>query len=579
METSGQIRLLSDQVINKIAAGEVVERPASVLKELLENAFDSGATEITADIIAGGIRAVTVTDNGTGMRPDDAVLSIERHATSKIRDAGDIERIQTMGFRGEALAAIASVSRMALRTRHAEELSGTEVIVTGGKLQSVAETGVPVGTSVEVRDLFFNTPARRKFLRSEQTELAHLRQLFITFALAHPAVALRMTVDGKTAWQLPGGLEVRDRLQALFDRTLADSLRPVDFSAGDVRIRGYAGVPAAHRADRSAQYVFINDRPASAPLIGLAIGRAYESLIPRGRFPVLFLYVHIDPGQVDVNVHPAKREVRFRKPAEVRDAVTAAVTAALSVAEREQPLSAPMPAAVPRLQIEGIPEIRTFNYPRLPMELQENRPPEPAARAPESGTKSPWAWCRVMGQVGGIYVVLEMEDGMALMDPHAAHERVLYEQYLAEAEKRAVAVQGLLTPENIELNPAEALCVRRNLGVLRDLGFGISEFGGQTYMVDAMPACLGAVSAAPILRDMLSHMAAGGTSGAAKWSREQLAQAACSAAVNARVKLTLAETEKLVVDLARARMPYTSPQGRPTLIFMSFSELRRKFGR
>ena len=579
METSGQIRLLSDQVINKIAAGEVVERPASVLKELLENAFDSGATEITADIIAGGIRAVTVTDNGTGMRPDDAVLSIERHATSKIRDAGDIERIQTMGFRGEALAAIASVSRMALRTRHAEELSGTEVIVTGGKLQSVAETGVPVGTSVEVRDLFFNTPARRKFLRSEQTELAHLRQLFITFALAHPAVALRMTVDGKTVWQLPGGLEVRDRLQALFDRTLADSLRPVDFSAGDVRIRGYAGVPAAHRADRSAQYVFINDRPASAPLIGLAIGRAYESLIPRGRFPVLFLYVQIDPGQVDVNVHPAKREVRFRKPAEVRDAVTAAVTAALSVAEREQPLSAPMPAAVPRLQIEGIPEIRTFNYPRLPMELQENRPPEPAARAPESGTKSPWAWCRVMGQVGGIYVVLEMEDGMALMDPHAAHERVLYEQYLAEAEKRAVAVQGLLTPENIELNPAEALCVRRNLGVLRDLGFGISEFGGQTYMVDAMPACLGAVSAAPILRDMLSHMAAGGTSGAAKWSREQLAQAACSAAVNARVKLTLAETEKLVVDLARARMPYTSPQGRPTLIFMSFSELRRKFGR
>lgn len=579
METSGQIRLLSDQVINKIAAGEVVERPASVLKELLENAFDSGATEITADIIAGGIRAVTVTDNGNGMRPDDAVLSIERHATSKIRDAGDIERIQTMGFRGEALAAIASVSRMALRTRHAEELSGTEVIVTGGKLQSVAETGVPVGTSVEVRDLFFNTPARRKFLRSEQTELAHLRQLFITFALAHPAVALRMTVDGKTAWQLPGGLEVRDRLQALFDRTLADSLRPVDFSAGDVRIRGYAGVPAAHRADRSAQYVFINDRPASAPLIGLAIGRAYESLIPRGRFPVLFLYVQIDPGQVDVNVHPAKREVRFRKPAEVRDAVTAAVTAALSVAEREQPLSAPMPAAVPRLQIEGIPEIRTFNYPRLPMELQENRPPEPAARAPESGTKSPWAWCRVMGQVGGIYVVLEMEDGMALMDPHAAHERVLYEQYLAEAEKRAVAVQGLLTPENIELNPAEALCVRRNLGVLRDLGFGISEFGGQTYMVDAMPACLGAVSAAPILRDMLSHMAAGGTSGAAKWSREQLAQAACSAAVNARVKLTLAETEKLVVDLARARMPYTSPQGRPTLIFMSFSELRRKFGR
>lgn len=577
MDSSGHIRLLSDQVINKIAAGEVVERPASVLKELLENSFDAGATEIVADIVAGGIKAVTVTDNGRGMKPDDAVLSIERHATSKIRDVDDIEHIRTMGFRGEALAAIAAVSRLTIRTRHAEELSGTEVVVNGGKLQSVNETGAPVGTSVEVRDLFFNIPARRKFLRSEQTELTHLRQLFITFALAHPAVALRMNIDGKTAWQLPGGLSHRDRLLSLFDRELADSLRPVDFTAGDVRIRGFTGVPAAHRADRSLQFFFINGRPASAPLIGQAVSRAYESLIPRGRYPVLFLYLEMDPGQVDVNVHPAKREVRFRRPIDIRDAVTAAITSALSGgALAAPPSSSSVPPPVPRLQIEGIPEIRTFNYPRLPMEIQETKPEEPAALPQDGETKSPWAWCRVMGQVGGIYVVLEMEDGMALMDPHAAHERVLYERYLAEAEKRTVAVQGLLTPENIELNPSEALCVRKNLSVLRELGFGISEFGGETFIVDAMPACLGAVSAAPILRDMLSHMAAGGP---AKWPREQLAQAACAAAVNARVKLTLAEIEKLVVDLARAKMPYTSPQGRPTLIFTSFSELRRKFGR
>ena len=283
METSGQIRLLSDQVINKIAAGEVVERPASVLKELLENAFDAGATEIIADVTAGGIKAITVTDNGRGMKPDDAVLSIERHATSKIRDVDDIEHIRTMGFRGEALAAICAVSRVVIRTRHQDELSGTEIIVTGGKLQSVNETGAPVGTSIEVRDLFFNVPARRKFLRSEQTELAHLRQLFITFALAHPPVALRMNMDGKTAWQLPGGLSCRERLAALFDRELSDALRPVDFTAGDVRIRGYAGVPASHRADRSAQFFFINDRPASAPLIGHAVARAYESLIQIGR--------------------------------------------------------------------------------------------------------------------------------------------------------------------------------------------------------------------------------------------------------------------------------------------------------
>ena len=343
------IRLLPDHVINKIAAGEVVERPASVLKELMENAIDAGATRIEVSVVGGGKRALVVTDNGSGMSRDDALLSVERHATSKIRDVEDIEQIGTMGFRGEALAAIASVSRFGLITRRADRESGTEVTLAAGRVLSVDDAGCPPGTTITVRSLFFNVPARRKFLRTEQTEFAHVKQMFLVHALAHPDLALHLRADDRPIYELPSGASLKERIRDVFNADLMQSLVPIDYADVEARISGFAGLPRTHRADRSEQYIFVNGRPASAPVVGHAVREAYHTLIPRGRSPVLFLFIETDPGQVDVNVHPTKKEIRFRRSREIRDAVMSAIHHALHPAPEGagQPRAGPGYAASP----------------------------------------------------------------------------------------------------------------------------------------------------------------------------------------------------------------------------------------
>jgi DNA mismatch repair protein MutL len=605
--TSGRpIRLLSAEVANKIAAGEVVERPASVLKELLENALDAAASRIDIEITAGGRKFIGVSDDGSGMERDDALLSVERHATSKIRAVEDLERIATLGFRGEALAAICSVSRFRLRTRRAESLVGTEITVSGGKMLDVRDSGGPVGTAVEVRDLFFNVPARRKFLRSAETELAHLRQTFIMHALGHPAVAMTLKIDGREAHRLAAGT-VDDRIRDLFGAAFQKNLRPMQHEAGGVRVSGHAGLPAVSRSDRSEEYVFVNGRPASAALLGHAIREGYRTLLPRDRYPCIFLFVTLDPALVDVNVHPTKREVRFRHPAEVRDAAIAAIRGALESGGT----AAPRPGAAvehdaaraftaatqePLIRIENLPVAPSFRYPRLPLAEPPEPLPSPAGEkapapagtastphatgsgAPEAPA-SPWSWCRVLGQIGSLYVILETEDGYVIMDPHAAHERVLFERFMNAVERGAVQTQGLLVPETVDLMPKDAACVRRSLELLKAMGFGVSEFGGDTFVVDAMPACFAGASAAPLLGEVAQSLERAGGRGSRHCREEAVAQAACKAAVKARDRLTLAEIEQLVVELAATSMPYTCPHGRPTLIYTSFKDLNRKFGR
>ena len=599
MSSERHIQLLPDHVANKIAAGEVVDRPASVVKELVENALDAGATQVDVQIVAGGRKLISVSDNGSGMNRDDALLSVERHATSKIRDVDDIERIGTLGFRGEALAAISAVAQFTLTTRRRDAESGTEVVIHGGKMQDVRDAGCPVGTTIHVRHLFFNVPARRKFLRSEQTELSHVRQAFLVYALSHPSVGFRLTVDEREVYRLAAGASVEDRLRDLFGPDLVKALRPVDYHAHDVTLRGYAGLPAASRADRAEQYIFINTRPASAPLLNYAVGEAYHTLLPHGRHPVLFLYVELDPSLVDVNVHPAKKEVRFRSPGDVRDAVIAGIRESLERASPNPELSStasrtsgaaigaePPPARKPLITIENLPPARTFSYPRMPM-IPSESPATSAGSRSDGGRavdkdrgQSPWAWCRILGQVGGLYVVLETDEGLVLMDPHAAHERILFEKYMSEVLANKVTSQGLLTPETVDLAPRDALRVRENVSLLRKMGFGISEFGGDSFIVDALPACLGQSSAAALLTAVSASLEeAGARGGTERWSEESIAQAACKTAVKARDRLNLDEIERLVVDLAGAEMPYTCPHGRPTIIFMSFNELHKKFGR
>ena len=612
MESGAQIRVLPVQVTNKIAAGEVVERPASVLKELTENAVDAGATQIDVEIVSGGRKLVSVSDNGAGMNRDDALLSLERHATSKIRDVGDIEQIDTLGFRGEALAAIASVSRLRLVTCRVGEDAGTEIVVSGGTIRDVREIGCPPGTVIEVRDLFFNVPARRKFLRTYQTELSHVRLKFIVQALSRPGVAMGLTVDGRETYRLPGqgaltgagkGEEpppaLADRLRDLFGAEYMGNLRPVrHFSAG-CTVTGHVSIPAANRADRNEQYVFVNGRATSAPLIGYAVRESYRTLLPGGRHPLVFLFIAVDPGQVDVNVHPTKREVRFRRPGDVRDAVMTAIREALSSAasSAEDAPGIVVEPAEPRaaeaeLKIEDLPPPRAFRYPHLPVFAPGAAPdtrhapsdtPAPAhdtRPVPRDTEDSPWRWCRVLGQIGSLYVVLEIDDGYVLMDPHAAHERVLFEQFMQDVLEGSVATQTLLLPESVELAPHDALRLRKNLDLFRSMGFGISDFGADAFVVDAVPAAFAQTPIGAMLNEVAQGLEqAGARSGAERRQEETVAQAACRAAVKARDRLSLEEIEKLVVALASTRMPYTCPHGRPTLIFTSFRELNRKFGR
>lgn len=590
------IQMLPDHVINKIAAGEVIERPASVMKELMENAFDAGATQIDVEIVRGGMQLIAISDNGSGMNRDNALLSVERHATSKIRTAEEVEAVSTLGFRGEALSSISAVSRFTLITRSVDELSGTEIRIAGGKLQDIADAGCPPGTRFEIRNLFFNVPARRKFLRTESTELAQIRQLFAVYALAHPETGLSLISDGREIYNLPGGGSLADRIAELYNASFFSHLRALDFQTDEVRISGFAGLPQTGRKDRSDQYIFINGRPASAPIIYHAINEAYHAVLARGRHPSAFLFIETAPEFVDVNVHPAKKEVRFRHPAAVRDAVIAAIEKALLLeapeAERREPSFRFDAAAAPRPQKQHELDIGVQSS---EFRVQGSKPDqsiagektsEPASSEPrtpnaEPSSTSPWTWCRVLGQAGGLYVVLETEDGVVLMDPQAAHERVLFEKFMKELTDGSPARQGLLTPEMIELMPADAEALRRHLLTLDEMGFGISDFGHDTFMVDALPVHLQAGSPMVILTGIAKALEESGAAARATREalRETVAQAACRISVRAGDSLPPKAIERLVEDLAKTEMPYTCPHGRPTLIFTSFTELNRKFGR
>ncbi len=606
-DSSRPIQLLSDAVINKIAAGEVVERPASVCKELLENAIDAGATHVDLDVVDGGRKRISVADDGSGMTRDDALLAIERHATSKIRDVDDIENILTLGFRGEALAAISSVSRFTLLTRRAGDDTGTEITVHGGKLIDVRDAGCPDGTTMTVRNLFYNVPARRKFLRTVQTELQHIRQMFLMYALAHPGIGLRLVSDEREIYQLNEGATFDERLAELFGRSLPDQMSTVDVDGKQIRVRGRVSRPTLHRADRSEQYIFINGRPASAPVIGYALNQAYSGLLPRGRHPVVFLFLELEAGGVDVNVHPTKREVRFRRSTDVRDAVIEAIRASFAPAsshlvsgDTKSAPDVPDPKSPrPFVRIPDLPSLPAFDYPRKktapptaevsvgegPSKQTAEAPaesvtPDDTPSTPDGGTEpAPWNWCRILGVIGGAYVVLETDEGMILMNPRAAHQRVLYESLLAERDGAGALSQGLLQPETLDLPPVKADLLRRMLKPLQTMGFGISDFGGDTFMIDALPVGFGKGGAAAVVRDMLTDIEERGSGKGGRVQREDLARAAAGGAVGAGENLKAEELERLVKDLAACRMPYTSPAGKPTLIFTGMRELDRKFGK
>jgi DNA mismatch repair protein MutL len=597
-----RIHLLDEQVANQIAAGEVVERPASVVKELVENALDAGATRVDVEVEQAGKQMIRVTDDGWGMSRDDALLSLERHATSKVRTARDVLEVASMGFRGEAVPSIASVSQFRLRTAEHGVVGGTELSVNGGRIEWVRDTGCPAGTQVEVRRLFLNVPGRRKFLRSDDTELAHIEQLFRTFALAHPGVALRLIVDGRTVRELPATGDALRRVRDLCGEAFVSELVPVDSEHDGWRLRGWVGRAGVSRGSRSDEWWFVNRRPVDNRTLYHGLREAYQNALMKGRHPVAVLFLELPPSQVDVNVHPAKREVRFREDFRVRRLVVDTVGEALRARQASPlpvatapppvvPAPAPVPAApdvvpeadpaaavVPPLQL--IPEAPAAPEPEqraLPLSLGRVTPvPAPAREVAAGGMR-----LRVMGVVAETYVVAESERGLVLIDQHAAHERVMFERVLRQRLAGEAPSQRLLLPVTVELGPREAAALREWQGEMDAVGLIVREFGRNTFVVEAIPPFFRPERVRDTVRDVLDELrGTGGETRARRGlSEEIMCRIACRAAVKAHDRLGREELERLLEDLLACDLPYTCPHGRPTMILFGVEELERKFGR
>ena len=606
------VRVLPETVANQIAAGEVVERPASVVKELVENALDAGATRIEISVEQGGARLVEVDDNGCGMDREDALLSLERQATSKIATSADIEHISTFGFRGEAIPSIASVSRFTLITRPATQDGATEINVIGGTLDQVTAAGRPVGTTVTVRDLFFNVPARRKFLRAASTELTRIRAALTAIALAHPDVAFRLRADGRDLFQLPEGDTLEDRARALLGDPTADAFLTIDHTREEIHVHGYVTQPAFVRGGTPEQYIFINQRPATAPQIQYALREAWPE---KGQRPVVVLFIDLPPEEVDVNVHPAKREVRFRRGNRVSDAVMAAI--AMGVADVSPvpapdftPPPAPSPfASAPRRYVTPIQPVAPVEpvepAPPAPAPLSPIAPmPRPQAPTPFQSTFTPppappqsfvpqpepevrttcienalWKWSRVADVLEQDYWLVVTDRGTITVDAKAALERILYER-LAKSTEGTVASQPLLIPETLQLPPADAERVSRFLPELEACGFGLSAFGRDTFLVDALPIVLATLPPKEVLADLAVELDRTGVKkGMDTWRREVVARAAAKAACGAFHSKDIPTAEKLLGELAACEMPYVTPRGRPVMILTSYRELARRFQR
>jgi DNA mismatch repair protein MutL len=624
-----RIRLLPEQVANQIAAGEVIERPASVLKELLENSLDAGATQIDVHVGAGGRSLVGVTDNGSGMSRDDALLCLERHATSKLRESDDLDRIASYGFRGEAIPSIASVSKFRLRTREPDALTGTGIIIEGGKLRDVHEIGLAPGTQIEVRSLFYNLPARRKFLRTEATESAHLRQVMLLAGLARPDVGFTLTVDDQPPQRWMAGEDLPQRLASIFGADWMQLTLPLTAQSGELKLHGYIGKPGISRAARGEELFFINRRPVENRTLHFGLLEGYHNSLMKGRYPVAVLFLEMDPSGVDVNIHPAKREVRFHDDFTLRQFIVKAVQETLqayggtpaarftfdeppasssssssSVAavydRRSNPSetpSAPVFQQPPSSTSPTLPETEkeTSDDHRPPLQLEkESEPlaaqptlplPEETTPRPASGRPEPLITNRlglhVVGCVGNLYLVAESPDGMVLIDQHAAHERVLFEQMLRRMALQDPASQQLLFPVTLEFLPREAEFVRAQVEPLQRAGVGIAPFGAAAFLIDALPAMVKPRDVAGFIRNILTDLQqeGGETRKSRRVSEEVVAKTVCRHAVKANDVLRPAEWDQLLHDLLACDLPYTCPHGRPTMIELSFAELEKKFGR
>lgn len=608
-----KIRVLADHVANQIAAGEVVERPASVAKELVENSIDAGAKRITIEIEAGGRRLLKVSDDGEGMVRDDAILAFERHATSKIRVTEDLAAIGTLGFRGEALASIASVARVELTTCTEDAKAATRVTIDGGRMRDVKDAAHPRGTTIAVRDLFFNIPARRKFLRSEATETYHLTNLVTHYALAHPEIAFTFVNNGREVVRAAPAKDLRERAYQIFGGEFLENLLEVNQGDAQVaRVTGFVSAPRDRRTSRDSQYLFVNRRFVRDRMIGRALSEGYRSILPHGVYPAALLFIETPLEEVDVNVHPAKTEVRFRRQAAVIDVVREAVRAALASASYVQPQEPPripepimtataaVSSIAPQPRIEFVPPPPS---PRVPVEpsgeeiardievmIQSVTKSVPSVALPplnsaeklarEVTPESLNANIRPLGQLEDSFIIATDDDGLLLIDQHVAHERVLFDKYRAlEAERRSES-QQLLVPETFDLTPAQAAVFDDLAPELEKYGFELMRLSGRTVAIKAVPADLPGSEARNMLFELLETVDAEKKSSARETLRDEIAASlACHAAIKVNMPLAPEKMRWLIDRLLQTSSPTTCPHGRPVILRLRTRDILKGFHR
>ena len=599
------IQLLSEQLASQIAAGEVVERPSSVVKELIENSIDAGATTINIDIREGGRKLVQVADNGAGIPADELEIAFLRHATSKLKTADEMSAICTLGFRGEALAAIAAVSQVVAVSRADGEAAGTRLELDGGHKKSRDTVGAPQGTVIAVENLFYNTPARLKFLKSIATEKRLIDEFVTRYALAYPAIRFRLVHDNRVTFQSNGSGSLRDVLVAVYGPETARQLLeigdqrpeheappPIPSHQSPISVSGFVGPPSLHWANRSRIILFVNGRRIKDNSLAYAVIQAYHTLLPGGRYPLGVIFITLPPSEVDVNVHPAKTEVRFRHPNDVFGAVQRAVRQTLVADSPVRSLGAwslggaeqNRPGWAGTLDYEAF----TRREPDVQGQIDLEWPtPTPEAAGDTASSAPPVAnlggdklpIMRVVGQVGASYIITEGPDGLFLIDQHAAHERILYEQFMAEREQNEVASQGLVTSTAVHLPPDQATLLTENVGLLARLGFTVEPFGPNAFMVRAVPTILARSDPARALQAVLDDLERDKTPLQTQIEAQIILRVCKTAAVKAGQTLSMPEMEAMVRQLEACQSPHTCPHGRPTLIHLSVAQLAKEFGR
>jgi len=601
-----RIRVLSEELANQIAAGEVVERPASVVKELLENSIDAGATLIRIDIEGGGKKKIRIMDNGMGMLPEECRIAFSRHATSKISDFSDLETIHSLGFRGEALPSIASVAKVRCTSARSENQGGKLIIVEGGELIEEKDFACPRGTTIEVAQLFYVTPARSKFLKGDSTEFSHITQVVTQQALAYPSIQFQLTHNGREVIQTLPSDQIHYRIAELFGTELAKSLVQVKSSSGVYRLEGYVSNPVFTRSNRSAQYCFINGRFVRDKVVLHATQQGYSHLLPKGQHPALFLYLTMDPKLLDVNVHPSKAEVRFAFQQDVHQFISRSIREALeknlqSPVEDPQPVYENIPTKTNYEKpfyreapswVKKSEEVAPFQQGNLSEALRNmtdshgfhskiSSSPQQIMgfdKAPIPVSNLIYSEFKPLGQLNSSFIIMQGKKGLLVVDQHVAHERILYERFRESAKKKKIEVQNLLFPLTVEFSPTETELLIFHLDRLKQLGLELETFGKNEFLLRSVPAILKNIDNEKLLRDTIELLPKGGDENILHEKYEDvLIMMSCRNAIKVNHPLNLDQIRKLISDLEQTSMPFTCPHGRPISLLFGMDDILKKF--